>query len=326
VYQQARRRGASWKGVVGNVLTTSAPARTDRRHKGPRPETAETTSPAESGLTPFGGTDSGDAMMPPIDISLVIPTYNERENIAALLARIEPAVAGQRWEAVFVDDSTDGTDALIADLARTDPRIRLLHREENRGGLAGAVVDGLAQAHGTYVCVLDADLQHPPDRIPALLAEARRTSADLVIASRYTDGGSAGGLDGPLRQIVSRGLKALSQVLFPRRLAGISDPLGGFFLVRRSVVTGFELRPIGYKILLEILVRCRWQIVREVPYVFQPRLYCDSKADLRQGVRFLHHLSKLFLDCSPVFAMTRERPVDRSLQEATPAVILPRER
>jgi dolichol-phosphate mannosyltransferase len=265
-------------------------------------------------------------MMPPIDLSLVIPTYNERENIAPLLAQIEPAIAGQRWEAVFVDDSTDGTDTLIAELARTDSRIRMLHRAANRGGLAGAVVDGLAQARGAYICVLDADLQHPPDRILAMLAEARRASADLVIASRYTDGGSAGGLDGPLRQAISRGLKLLSQVLFPLRLAGISDPLGGFFLVRRSVVTGVELRPIGYKILLEILVRCRWQTVREVPYAFRPRLYCDSKADLRQGVRFLRHLSTLFLDCSPVFAMTRERPASPALEEATPAVMLPRER
>lgn len=239
------------------------------------------------------------------DICLIIPTYNERDNIVPLITNIDAALSDISWEALFVDDSTDGTDHLLTDLCRDDPRIHLLHRIENRGGLAGAVVDGLVKAQSTYLCVLDADLQHPPTRIPELLAEARRTSADLVIASRYMDGGSSGGLDGPLRKFASHGLKALSQLVFPHRLAGISDPLGGFFLLRRSVVQGVQLRPVGYKILLEILVRCRWKIVSEIPYVFQPRLYCDSKADFRQGVRFLRHLATLAWDCSPLFSLTR---------------------
>src|SRR5437763_11040410 len=128
------------------------------------------------------------------DISLVIPTYNERDNVLPLLTQIKPVLAGYAWEALFVDDSTDGTDVVIAGLAELDPRIRLLHRPENRGGLAGAVVEGLAEATGTYVCVLDADLQHPPDRIPEMLAAAQRYSADMVIASRYVPGGSPGGL------------------------------------------------------------------------------------------------------------------------------------
>jgi dolichol-phosphate mannosyltransferase len=136
-----------------------------------------------------------------------------------------------------------------------------------------------------------------------MLAEAQRTSADLVIASRYTTGGSAGGLAGPWRQASSRGLKLLNRLMFPRRLAGTADPLGGFFLVRRSLVERVELRPVGYQILLEILLRCRWQVVREVPYSFQPRLHCDSKADFRQGLRFLRHLATLVRECSPLFAV-----------------------
>ena len=241
----------------------------------------------------------------PIELSLVIPTYNERANVLALLAEVRAALDGLAWEAVFVDDSTDGTDAFVAELAARDPRIVLLHRPENRGGLAGAVVDGFARARGTYLCVLDADLQHPPARIPALLAEARAAGADVVVASRYAPGGSAGGLDGRLRQLYSRGLKGLAKLLFPRRLAGISDPLGGYFLLHRRVLHGRQLRPIGYKILLEVLVRCAWQTVREVPYRFEPRHLGDSKADLRQGLRFLHHLRTLVWDCSPAVVRVR---------------------
>jgi glycosyltransferase involved in cell wall biosynthesis len=257
-----------------------------------------------------------------IDICLVIPTYNERENIVPLLGEIDAALTDVAWEALFVDDSTDGTDQLLADIAVGDPRVRLLHRVENRGGLAGAVVDGLGHANGTYVCVLDADLQHPPVKIPELLAEAEHTSADVVIASRYMAGGDAGGLDGPLRRIASYGLKRLSQLTFPRRLAGITDPLGGFFLFRRSLVQGVTLRPIGYKILLEILVRCPVSSVQELPYRFQARLHCESKADIRQGLRFLRHLGRLLWDCSPVTGfIPRAEPADAARAPALPALL-----
>jgi dolichol-phosphate mannosyltransferase len=224
------------------------------------------------------------------ELSLIIPTYNERASIRPLLAELEAALHGIDWDVLFVDDSTDGTDHLIDQLATADPRIRVLHRADNRGGLSGAVVDGLARARGTYRCVLDADLQHPPARIRVMLAEAHRSDADVVIASRYMPGGSACGLDGPLRQLYSRGLKLLSQLLFPRRLAGVTDPLGGYFLLHRRILAGVELRPVGYKILLEILIRCPWRTAGEVPYRFQPRRHGDSKADLRQGLRFLRHL------------------------------------
>jgi dolichol-phosphate mannosyltransferase len=200
---------------------------------------------------------------------------------------------------VFVDDSTDGTDVLIGQLAASDARVRLLHRGVNRGGLAGAVVDGLQAARGSYVCVLDADLQHPPRRIPDMLDAARASGADVVVASRYVVGGAASGLDGPLRKFYSRGLKYLSRTVFPRRLAAISDPLGGFFLLQRAVIQDIDLRPIGYKILLEILVRCTWRSSAEVPYHFSPRQFGTSKADLRQGLRFLQHLARLAWDCSP---------------------------
>ena len=234
-------------------------------------------------------------------LSLVIPTRNERDNISPLLAEVESALGGVAWEAVFVDDSTDGTERFLGSLAARDPRVVVLHRSENRGGLAGAVVEGFARARGTYICVLDGDLQHPPARIPEMLSVAQSSGADVVVASRYMPGASAGGLDGPRRQLYSRGLRDLTRLVFPRRLSAVSDPLGGFFLLHRRVLHGSQLRPIGYKILLEILVRCPWRTLREVPYRFESRHLGASKADLRQGLRFLEHLRTLVWDCSPAF-------------------------
>lgn len=243
--------------------------------------------------------------MPEPELTLVIPTLNERDNIRPLLDEIEQALDGIDWEVLFVDDSRDGTDGVIASVAVCDSRIRLLHRSGARLSLAGAVVAGFRRARGRYICVLDADLQHPPDRIVALLDAARGSDADIVIASRYIPGGSAGGLAGPLRRFYSRGLKALARSLFPRRLARVTDPLGGFFLVRRDLVHDACLRPLGYKILLEVLVRTPWRSVREVPYRFRPRQYGLSKADLPQGVWFLRHLGRLVWSCSPLLAPAR---------------------
>jgi dolichol-phosphate mannosyltransferase len=240
--------------------------------------------------------------MPDPDLSLVIPTLNERDNINPLISELAQSLDGLSWEAIFVDDSRDGTDAVIAAAAACDVRLRLHHRTGPGLSLAGAVVDGFRLAQGRYICVLDADLQHPPMRIPAMLRAAELSGADIVVASRYVPGGSAGGLAGPLRRFYSVGLKRMSRILFPRRLAGITDPLGGFFLVRRDLVQNADLRPLGYKILLEVLVRTEWQVLREVPYQFRPRHGGRSKADLPQGWWFLRHLARLAWSCSPVLA------------------------
>jgi glycosyltransferase involved in cell wall biosynthesis len=243
--------------------------------------------------------------MPEPLLSLVVPTRNERGNVAPLIDAVRVALGHQSWEAVFVDDSDDGTDAAVQAIAASDERVRLLHREVNQGGLAGAALAGFGIARGRYICVLDGDLQHPPAAIPSLLAAAERTGADVVVASRYVSGGDPGGLAGPSRQLYSRGLKLLSKAVFPRRLAGVTDPLGGFFLVRRSLVDGVRMHPIGYKILLEVLVRCRPRRVVEVPYRFAPRTAGATKADVRQGLRFLHHLARLAWECSPALRRLR---------------------
>src|SRR5476649_2010121 len=107
------------------------------------------------------------------ELSLVIPTFNERGSIGPLLSALDAALSDTTWEALFVDDSNDGTDLVIEAYAAADARVSVIHRPVNQGGLAGAVVEGLAAAHGSYLCVLDADLQHPPERAPDLLAAAR---------------------------------------------------------------------------------------------------------------------------------------------------------
>jgi len=238
-------------------------------------------------------------------LSVIVPTYNERANVAALVERVSGVLSDKDWELIFVDDSTDGTDGLVAGLASTDGHIRLLHRDRPSGGLAGAVLEGFRMAVGVYCCVLDGDLQHPPEVIPHLLERAEATNCDLVIASRYLPEAGAGGLDGPARLFGSLALKWLSCAAFPRRIGGLTDPLSGFFLVRRDLANKSHLRPLGYKILLEVLVRCQWQCVDEVSYHFQNRAGGTSKSNLRQALRFLRHLGRLTWDCSPAFAPVR---------------------
>lgn len=234
---------------------------------------------------------------PPLALTVIAPSRNEEESAPLLAAAVERVLAGERYELLFVDDSDDGTPAVLAGLARrADLHVRFLHRPPGSsrwGGLAGAVTDGLANSSAEYVCVIDADMQHPPERIADLLAAARRTNADVVMACRYMPGGSSEGLAGPLRTLFSLGCKWVAKVLFPIRLWQVRDPLSGFLLVRRSVTTGVALRPLGFKISLELLVRCPRNTLVEVPYRFRRRASGSSKADLRVGKLFLQHLWRL---------------------------------
>ena len=232
-------------------------------------------------------------------LSVVVPTRNERDNIAPLLGALAQAMAGVATEIIIVDDSDDDTPQVVETLAATYPptfSVRLLRRApgpDRAGGLATAVSAGMALAHATYVAVIDADLQHPPERLRALFDEALATDADVVIATRYRPGGSYEGLDGISRRIISVGLKWVAKIVFPDQLLRVSDPLGGFFLVRRSIIEGVKLRPIGYKISLELLVRCHWARLVEVPYHFHTRVAGQSKSDFKQGVMVLRHMGRL---------------------------------
>lgn len=237
----------------------------------------------------------GTPRTPTGSVTLIIPTFNESGNVAELLRRLAGALPEHLpCEVLFVDDSTDDTPAVIEKAAAGHPfPVSVLHRESADGGLGGAVVEGIKRADTDWIVVMDADLQHPPHLVPELVGEGERTGADLVVASRYISGGSRAGLAGGYRIAVSRGATWLAKGLFPRALRGISDPMSGFFAIRRSRVTAQALRPLGYKILLELAVRCRPARVAEVPFVFQDRYAGESKSTAREGMRFLGHLAAL---------------------------------
>ncbi len=230
-------------------------------------------------------------------LTLVIPTRNEAGNVPRLVRELGEALTGVDYRVVFVDDSTDETPAVIRDLSEEDGRISLIHRAsaEQDGGLSTAVAAGMDAVanESEYTCVMDADLQHPPEKVRELLEKARSTGADAVVASRYVRGGSYAGLPGPVRKAISVGSKYLARIVF-KEARKTSDPMTGFFLVRNEAISGIQFRPMGFKILLEILVCVPELKVAEVPLNFRARNAGVSKASLRQGLEYLAHIISLF--------------------------------
>jgi len=232
----------------------------------------------------------------PPNLTVIVPTRDEAANILELVRRLERAVTGNA-EIVFVDDSGDETPKIIRKTRRwaTIP-IRLIRRrpEEQHDGLAGAVVEGLRVARAPYVTVMDADLQHPPELLPELLRRCVDEDLDVVVASRRCVGGGTDAF-GPLRSLLSGISTFAARALFPWRLRNVSDPMSGFFLLRRDVVNVERLRPKGFKILLELLLRNPGLRVGEVPFQFGTRHAGESKASMRQGLCYLGQLAALRL-------------------------------
>jgi len=229
-------------------------------------------------------------------LTVIVPTRNEAGNVSPLLDRLGAALIAESFEILFVDDSTDATAEVIAAeaTARAFP-VRVIARPPaRRNGLSGAVVEGMGAAAGQWLCVIDADLQHPPELIPRLLAQATRTGADLVVASRQADFLGPVGLS-RARALTSQTLTILARMVFPRVLKNVSDPLTGFFLARRAAINTSTLQPEGFKILLELLVRHPDLRVTELHFDFAPRHEGQSKADLNEGMRFFRHLTRLRL-------------------------------
>ncbi|HEU5356639.1 MAG TPA: glycosyltransferase [Actinocrinis sp.] len=230
-------------------------------------------------------------------MTVVIPVRNEEGNVDALLSELGVALAGLRAEILFVDDSDDRTVAAVERFAADCPvGVRLLARPpgQRRGGLSGAVIAGARHASGDWVLVMDGDLQHPPQAAAGLVAAALRHDSDIVVGTRHAGAGAAAnGLHGPLRGLVSRTSTRLAKTVFPRRLAMVTDPLSGLFAFRRAAVNLDRLNPLGFKILLEILVRHPGARVAEASYRFEPRHAGQSKATLRQGLAFARHLVRL---------------------------------
>lgn len=236
-------------------------------------------------------------------VTVIVPTFNERDNVAELVERTAAALRGRDAEILFVDDSTDDTAAEVARVAPDAPvPVRVIHREGNTGGLGGAVVVGLAAADSDICIVMDGDLQHPPELLPALLDRFAAGDADVVAASRYVGGGDTRGLGTAVRFGVSRAATWLTRAMFPIRLARSTDPMTGFFLVDRLRVDVAALRPQGFKILLEILARTDLRIA-EIPMEFAERRHGTSKASLRQGVTFVAHLARLRFGKMSLFAL-----------------------
>jgi dolichol-phosphate mannosyltransferase len=224
-----------------------------------------------------------------LKLSLVVPTFNERDNLAALIERVHQSLSEHPYELIVVDDaSPDGTGDLALEYAARYP-IRVISRVTGRG-LASAVVEGFKQARAEVLGVMDADLQHPPETLPALLQEIDQ-EADLVIASRYVREGGIRGWS-LQRRIISQGAILLAKLVV-RSARRVGDPLSGFFLLKRHVIGRSKLEPTGYKILLEILVKGNYQRVVEVPYWFVERARGKSKLNLKQELAYLHHLYRL---------------------------------
>lgn len=232
-------------------------------------------------------------------LSVIIPTRHEASTIDGFLERLFLALEGIPAEVVVVDDSDrDNTVELLQRAReRIGDRLAVAHRAPGSVAertLGTAVVDGMRLARGRYLCVMDADGQHPPDTIPLMLATARRTGVDYVGASRYVSGGSAEGLNGIARKAISRGLALFTRLVFMfTPIWRMTDPLSGFFLVPRATVDGVDLKPIGWKVSLEVLGRGRCRHVAEVPYRFAARSDGASKASAREGLQLLFHIAAL---------------------------------
>jgi dolichol-phosphate mannosyltransferase len=225
----------------------------------------------------------------PADLTVVVPTYNERERLAELVSALFAAAgsANVDLELVVVDDnSPDGTGALADELATTH-RMQVVHRA-GKLGLGTAVIAGFRVASSATLGVMDADFSHPPALVPQMLAVFRATGADVLVASRYVPGGSTP--NWPFKR------RLLSRVgcLLARPLSPIRDAASGFFLIRRSIAEGVEIKAGGFKICLELIVRSTASTLVEIPYQFDDRELGESKMSMREAAGYLVQLRDLY--------------------------------
>jgi dolichol-phosphate mannosyltransferase len=231
---------------------------------------------------PLGGLE---ALGRPVDLTVVVPTFNERDNIELLVERLGRVLAGVAWEVVFVDDdSPDGTAQDVRALARKDRRVRVVQRLGRRG-LSSACVEGILSSAAPYFAVMDADLQHDDAVLPAMLAKLRADDLDVVVGSRYLDGARTEGLS-PRRAWISRLGGRVARLILH---ASLTDPMSGFFVMKRSsfdeLVRGLSQQ--GFKILLDIFTSARRPLrYVEVPCRFLPRQYGTSKLDTMAAWEF----------------------------------------
>jgi dolichol-phosphate mannosyltransferase len=221
-----------------------------------------------------------------IELSIVIPTFNEVANIVSLLDKLRAVLSEVEWEAVFVDDdSSDGTAELLRKLASTNPRIRLIHRIGRRG-LASACIEGFLSSSAPYLAVMDADLQHDEALLPRMFGALREGKLDVVIGSRYVAGGSVGEWS-ESRHLGSRLATRLTSIILPCEL---SDPMSGFFMMTAEFFYGAVRRVsgLGFKLLLDLIVSSHRPIrYAEIPYTFRPRTAGASKLSTKVVLEFV---------------------------------------
>lgn len=230
----------------------------------------------------------------PILFSLIIPTYNEGKNIKNLVAQITQLleqIIPHEYELIIVDDdSFDRTWEIALELTEEYPCLRVMRREKEKG-LSTAVIRGWQVARGEILGVIDADLQHPPETLLNLWKEIQK-GADLAVASRNAEGGGVSDWS-VLRRFLSRGAQTLGLLILPEVIGRVSDPMSGYFLVRRRCLLDTHLSPLGYKILVEVLGRGKIAWIGEVGYVFQERQEGESKVTKKQYIDYIRHLIRL---------------------------------
>lgn len=234
-------------------------------------------------------------------LSLILPTYQEKDNIKKMiliLSKLLDRVIPEKYELIVVDDcSPDRTWEIALSMMGEYPQLQVMCRTKEKG-LSTAVIRGWQAAKGKFLGVIDADLQHPPETLLKLLAEMER-GADLVVASRYVKGGNVSEWNAA-RRFLSRGAKMLGLIILPRFASCLSDPMSGYFIVRRDAIANTAFHPIGYKILIEIVTRCKIRSISEVGYVFQERVAGESKVTKKQYIEYLQHLLRLRLSLLPI--------------------------
>ncbi|WP_257675573.1 polyprenol monophosphomannose synthase [Clostridium felsineum] len=222
-------------------------------------------------------------------LSVIIPIYNEKGNISELVCRIEKILESCEYEIIFVDDSTDDTPIVMKSLIIKHKNIKFKHRI-NEKGLSSAVISGFEMAKGNIFAVMDGDLQHPPETLKVMLSEINK-GAEVVIASRFVKGGNDGGLS-KVRKIASFIARVIGKI-FLKPLRRVHDSTSGFFMIKREVIDNCNLKAIGWKILIEILVMGKYKKIVEVPYTFEKRNAEKSKLTLYVQFQYLEQIISL---------------------------------
>jgi len=220
-------------------------------------------------------------------LSLVIPTYNEKENIQKLIKKIQEEFKENEidGEIIIVDDnSPDGTGRILEDLKKKQKNLKVIHRS-GKLGLSSAVLEGWKIAEGEVLGVMDADLSHPPEKIKELFKAIEKGEADFTIGSRYIKGGKIKGWN------LKRKLMSKTATLLSRIYTKVKDPMTGFFMIKKEVIKNVDLNPKGFKILLEIIVKGKYETIKEIPITFVNRIEGKSKAGTKEIFYYLQNLA-----------------------------------